>query len=128
MYGTPKGYIRNISEEETEIEERPLILGDFSRLIKDISLINEKCKILTGGCELTIGDYPFISVKKILEGHIEIIDELEEAVKLFKKNNNLLIDKIKEGKRREEREKRIDEAEKKIKQETKPERRKTRPL
>ncbi|BFU26479.1 hypothetical protein CL6EHI_020990 [Entamoeba histolytica] len=129
MYGTPNRCTRDVSEEETEIVDRPISLKDVVQLINDISVVAENCNILARGSELSLGEYPLISMKLILEGHIKSIDEIDESIKIFKKNNVLLINKIKESIRRENREKRIDEAEKKKKEEeTKPERRKTRPL
>ncbi|BFU26276.1 hypothetical protein CL6EHI_130460 [Entamoeba histolytica] len=128
MFGTPAKNTRNVSEDETEIEDRNATLNDVVTMIRDISSITEKCNILVKGFDLTLGNSPFISFKLIMEGHIEVIEEIECAIKAYKKNNIILLNAIKEGKRRDEREERIDKLEKKREEETKPERRKTRPL
>ncbi|GAB1227575.1 hypothetical protein ENUP19_0344G0013 [Entamoeba nuttalli] len=78
MYGTPNRCIRDASEEETEIADRPILLNDVAQLINDISVVAEKCNILARGSELVLGEYPLISMKVILEGHIKSLDEIDE--------------------------------------------------
>lgn len=128
MFGTPANDRRRGSEDTTEIDDRSATLNDITTMIKDINSIAEKCDILVKGSYLNLGNSPFINFQLIMEGHIRTIEEIENAIKDYKKNNIILLKALKESKKRDEREERIDNLEKKKEEETKPERRKTRPL
>ncbi|EDR24498.1 hypothetical protein EDI_114370 [Entamoeba dispar SAW760] len=117
MYGTvnKRNDIFN-SSDETVLEDRPLVITDFITLLEDINDISGECNVLTKGIEMTFGDIPLEVFNCVIVKHIDIIDLIFEKIKRFKKDNRLIISKL-----REEREKN----EKKKEKETKPVRRKT---
>ncbi|GAB1222536.1 hypothetical protein ENUP19_0114G0015 [Entamoeba nuttalli] len=127
MYGAVHNERRDRfdSDEETEIDRRDIIIGDFIELLRGISNISEKCSLLAGGTNLSFGKMPLKCFSLVITKHVEVIDELYESIKTFKRNNRLLLSGLKEEQEREKREERL---EKKREEETKPERRKTRPL
>ncbi|GAB1218894.1 hypothetical protein ENUP19_0008G0018 [Entamoeba nuttalli] len=127
MYGTTNIIRRDRfdSEEETEIVKRDILFSDFIDLLKGINSISEKCSLLSGGTSLTFGNKPLKCFNLVVTKHIDVINELYETIKAFKKNNRLLLSELKEEEERAKREERL---EKKREEETKPERRKTRPL
>ncbi|BFU25660.1 hypothetical protein KM1_323250 [Entamoeba histolytica HM-3:IMSS] len=118
---------RFISDEDTEIDKRDIVISDFINLLNDIESISKQCHLLNGGTRLTFGNNPLKCFNLVILKHIEVIEELYENIKAFKKNNSIILSELKDEEERKERERRLDAAEKK-KEESKPERRKTREL
>ncbi|GAB1226765.1 hypothetical protein ENUP19_0305G0003 [Entamoeba nuttalli] len=124
MYGTPINVRKDkcSSDDETEIDKRSIIITDFIELLQGINDISNKCSLLTGRMGLTFGAMPLKCFNLVLTKHVEVIEEILDSIKIFKKKNRLILSELKEEERR------IDEREKKKEEESKPERRKTREL
>ncbi|BFU22038.1 hypothetical protein KM1_334720 [Entamoeba histolytica HM-3:IMSS] len=90
------------SEDETEIDRRSIVIGDFIDLLTGIVDISKQCSILSGGVDLSLGRMPLKYFNMVITKHIDVIDELYETINTFKKKNKLIITELKE----EEKEKR----------------------